>query len=134
MTTAAGGLVVIGDSVRVAGEIDLGGIGAADGVIVVPGAPDGDVTQDELDAVAADVAALDARVSAQETRPRDYEHTQGAASAVWQVQHHLGFKPTFVAYDLEGREIRHGGITHPVPGEISEVAFGAPFAGSGYAS
>ncbi len=132
MTTAGEG-VVFGDTVEVAGEIPLGGVSPGTGV-VIPGGPGGGVTEDEFDELAADVTALDDRITAVEQRPGSYWHDQPSAAAVWQVHHHLGYLPTFTAYDLEGREIRHGGISHPVPGQISEVAYGAPFAGSGYAS
>lgn len=67
-------------------------------------------------------------------RPRDYTHTQGQPAALWLVEHHLGFLPTFTAYDTEGRPVMHAGIAHPVPGEVSEVRFGFPLVGTGYAS
>ena len=66
--------------------------------------------------------------------PGSYTHQQLQPAGLWQIPHHLGFLPTFTAYDTDGRPVMHAGITHPVPGEISEVRFGVPFAGSGYAS
>lgn len=133
VTTA--GEIVVGERIRVAGEVELGGrVGLGDGVVIVPGDPDGDVTQAELDAVAASVTALDTRLTAHEQQQRDYPHTQTQPAEIWQIHHGLGFRPNFTAYDTNGAPIAHGGITHPVPGQISEVRFGAPTAGSGYAS
>lgn len=132
MTTAGEG-VVFGDTVEVAGEIPLGGVSPGTGV-VIPGGPGGGVTEDEFDELAADVGALSDRITAHEQLPRSYDHVQTRAELLWQIPHGLGFKPSFTAYDTNGQPIAHGGITHPVPGQISEVRFGAPTAGTGYAS
>jgi len=92
---------------------------------------------DDLDDVVAppgDLGVLTREVAGEPARFRPptvpARHVQTALALRWQIIHNLGWRPHFVIHDSDGRLVMPENIEHPVPGSISEVVFGAPFAGT----
>jgi hypothetical protein len=61
-----------------------------------------------------------------------YEHTQGAASASWTINHNLGFKPNVTVVDSAGN-IVEGEITYTNSNSLT-VSFQSAFSGYAYLS
>ncbi|ALE77657.1 hypothetical protein WY02_03440 [Pseudonocardia sp. AL041005-10] len=123
MTTA--GEIIVGETIRVAGEVEVGRVGIGDGVIVVPGDPDGDVTQAELDAVAARVTAL-------ESQPYAFDFLQPLPSTTWLITHPLLGQPDVRVIGTDGRRLYPQRQTYPLPGQL-RLDFGSrPVAGTAH--
>jgi hypothetical protein len=61
-----------------------------------------------------------------------YEHTQGAVSSSWVINHNLGFKPNVTVVDSAGT-IYEGEITYTNSNSLT-VSFSQAFSGKAYLS
>lgn len=61
-----------------------------------------------------------------------YRHSQGVASAVWVIDHGLGYRPNVTVLDSSGREVV-GELDYPSDTRVI-VTFAAPFGGEAYLS
>ena len=61
-----------------------------------------------------------------------YEHTQGAVSSSWVINHNLGFKPNVTVVDSAGT-IYEGEITYTNSNSLT-VSFSQSFSGKAYLS
>lgn len=60
----------------------------------------------------------------------NYTHSQGAASAVWTINHSLGKYPSVTVIDSAGDEVE-GTVTYPSTSQVV-VTFTAAFSGTAY--
>lgn len=56
-----------------------------------------------------------------------YSHIQGVPSALWTINHNLGFYPSVTVVDTNGDECE-GDVEHPTLNQTT-ITFSAPFAG-----
>jgi hypothetical protein len=70
--------------------------------------------------------------SALEPQALAYEHTQGAVSSSWVINHNLGFKPNVTVVDSAGT-IYEGEITYTNSNSLT-VSFSQAFSGKAYLS
>jgi len=70
--------------------------------------------------------------SALEPQALAYEHTQGAVSSSWVINHNLGFKPNVTVVDSAGT-IYEGEITYTNSNSLT-VSFSQSFSGKAYLS
>lgn len=61
-----------------------------------------------------------------------YHHQQGASSAVWTIEHGLGFYPNVTVMDSGGSTVE-GELEHLTENEL-RVTFSAPISGDAYLS
>lgn len=61
-----------------------------------------------------------------------YRHSQGVASAVWVIDHGMGFYPNVTVLDSTGREVV-GFVQYPSADRVV-LTFAAPFGGEAYLS
>ena len=59
-----------------------------------------------------------------------YTHTQAVASALWTINHNLGFNPTAVILDSAGTNCE-GEFAYPTVNQMT-IRFNAAFAGTAY--
>jgi hypothetical protein len=71
------------------------------------------LTATEISALAVYMTATDARLAALEARSAAaYTHTQSSASAIWTINHNLGFRPTVTLLDDGGQQY-FARVDHP---------------------
>lgn len=59
-----------------------------------------------------------------------YTHVQSVSSAVWTIDHNLGFNPTAVVLDSAGTQCE-GSFSYPTVNRLI-ITFTAPFTGTAY--
>lgn len=59
-----------------------------------------------------------------------YEHVQSVASALWTINHNLGFRPSVSVFDSVGDQVE-GQITH-ITDDTLTITYSAAFAGVAY--
>ena len=64
--------------------------------------------------------------------PQSYQHTQGVPSALWTINHNLGFRPNVFIEDTLGRDVV-GDISH-IDANSLTLTFSAAFSGVAYLS
>ncbi len=87
-----------------------------------------DVALDAGEDVTAELGTLQGPPGPQGAAQSTYVHQQAVPSAIWTIDHGLGFWPDVIVYDSSGREAE-GAVLNPTLNRTT-ITFSAPFAGT----